>query len=164
MLQTYNCDRQQGPKTRVMPAEKQIYKADYVSQHFIHYSSVTALSELSMSEFKKAGYDWERTKAFPDPNSRFGDELNEATMLHTKAVATPDTTGWQEACKDGYNRHITCRIGVPFPENYDSKKHGTGDEKGWAYNCYPNKKTEDYWVPLLEKAINKEHGHIFAEQ
>jgi hypothetical protein len=163
MLHAYNCDRQQGPKKKVMPAEKQIYKPEYVSQHFIHYSSVTALSELSMSEFVKAGYSTS-TRIFPDPHSRFGDELNEATMLHTKAMATPDTLGWQQACKDGYKGYLTCRIGEPFPENYDSKKHGTADDKGWAYNCYPNKKTENHWVPLLEKAINEKHGHIFADQ
>jgi hypothetical protein len=162
MLQAYNCDRQSGPKTKVMPAEKQIYKPEYVKQHFIHYSTVTALTEMNKEEFEAAGYDWGRTKAFPDPNSRFGDELEEATMLHTKAVARQDTVGWEEACMDNYKGHFMCRIGVPFPDNYDEKEHGTGDEKGWAYNCYPNKKIDDYWAPLLEKAINEKHGHIFA--
>ena len=133
MLQAYNCDRQSGHKTKLMPAEKQIYRPEYVRQHFIHYSSVTALSELSVSEFEKAGYDWRRTRAFPDPNSRFGDELTEGTMLHTKAVATPDTTGWQQACMDKYKGRFMCRIGVPFPDNYDEKVHGTADEKNWAY-------------------------------
>jgi len=144
-----------------MPAEKQIYRPDYVRQHFIHYSSVTALSELSMSEFKAAGYDWDRTRAFPDPNSRFGDELNEATMLHTKAVASQDTIGWPEACRDKYTGGVMCRVGVPFPDDYDAKVHGTGDKEGWAYNCYPNKRVDNYWAPLLLKAINEEHGHIF---
>ena len=164
MLQTYNCDRQSGPKKKVMPAEKQIYKPEYVKQHFIHYSSVTALSELSQSEFEAAGYDWHHTRAFPDPNSRFGDELNEATMLHTKAVARQDTVGWLEACMDKYTGGFMCRIGVPFPDNYDEKKHGTGDDKGWAYNCYPNKKIEEFWAPNLEKAINDKHGHIFEQK
>ncbi|CAB9527112.1 Pfam:DUF23 [Seminavis robusta] len=164
MLQAYNCDRQSGPKKKVMPAEKQIYKPEYVRQHFIHYSSVTALSELSKSEFEKAGYNWQRTRAFPDPLSRFGDELHEATMLHTKAVATPDTTGWLKSCMDKYNGHFMCRIGVPFPDDYDEKKHGTADETNWAYNCYPNKRIDGYWAPLLEEAINKEHGHMFQQQ
>jgi len=164
MLQTYNCDRQSGPKKKVMPAEKQIYKPEYVHHHYVHYSTVTALSELSQSEFAAAGYDWKKTRAFPDPNSRFGDELNEAAMLHTKAVARQDTVGWLQACMDKYKGGFMCRIGVPFPENYDEKKHGTGDEKGWAYNCYPNKKVDSYYAPLLEKAINKEHGHIFQKE
>jgi hypothetical protein len=36
MLQAYNCDRQKpGQKTEQMPAEKQIYRPDYVKHHFI---------------------------------------------------------------------------------------------------------------------------------
>jgi hypothetical protein len=36
MLQAYNCDRQKpGEKTSQMPAEKQIYRPDYVKHHFI---------------------------------------------------------------------------------------------------------------------------------
>ena len=164
MLQTYNCDRQSGPKKKVMPAEKQLYRPDYVRQHYVHYSSVTGLSELSESEFAQAGYDIKKTRAFPDPLSRFGDELEEAAMLHTKAVARQDTVGWLEACMDKYKGSLMCRIGVPFPDDYDEAKHGTGDEKGWAYNCYPNKKVDNYWAPLLSKAINEEHGHIFQTQ
>lgn len=164
MLQTYNCDRQSGPKTRVMPAEKQIYRPDYVKQHFIHYSAVTVVSEMSISEFTSAGYDWHKTRAFPDPNSRFSDEANEATMLHTKAVARQDTVGWEEACMDKYRGGLMCRIGVPFPDNYHEKTHGTGDEKGWAYNCYPNKKIDEYWALRLEQAIKENHGTIFGEE
>jgi len=93
ILQTYNCDRQSGPKKDVMPAEKQLYRPDYVRQHFIHYSSVTVTSEMNRTEFEKAGFDWWHTRAFPDPRSRFSDEVNEATMLHSKAIARQDTAG-----------------------------------------------------------------------
>ena len=165
MLQTYNCDRQSGPKKDVMPAEKQLYRPDYVRQHFIHYSSVTILSEMNRTEFEKAGYDWRRTRPFPDPNSRFSDEINEATMLHTKAVARQDTAGWQKVCRtDRHNKGATCRIGVPYPDDYDEQKHGLGDSHGWAYNCYVNKKTENHWVPRLEKALKEKHEHIFDTQ
>ena len=48
ILEAYNCDRQKpGAKGRTMPAEKQIYKADYVKQHFIHYSTITESSNLN---------------------------------------------------------------------------------------------------------------------
>ena len=72
MLQTYNCDRQAGPKKKVMPAEKQLYRPDYVRQHYVHYSSVTGLSELSESEFAQAcrekrfivrDFKWDATQA-----------------------------------------------------------------------------------------------------
>jgi hypothetical protein len=165
MLQTYNCDRQSGPKKDVMPAEKQLYRPDYVRQHFIHYSSVTILSEMNRTEFEKAGYDWSKTRPFPDPKSRFSDEVNEATMLHSKAIAIQDTAGWNEVCLvEKYGKGQTCRIGVPYPEDYDEERDGLGREDGFAYNCYVNKKTEKYWVPLLEKAIAEEHGHIFDQK
>jgi len=36
MLQAYNCDRQKpGKKAEKMPAEKQLYRPDYVLHHFI---------------------------------------------------------------------------------------------------------------------------------
>jgi hypothetical protein len=43
MLQAYNCDRQKpGQKTAQMPAEKQIYRPDYVKHHFIVSISQTS--------------------------------------------------------------------------------------------------------------------------
>lgn len=159
MLQAYNCDRQSGPKKKVMPAEKQLYRPDYVLQHFIHYSAVTVISDMSRSEFEGAGYQWLKTKMFPDPNSRFADEINEASMLHTKAVARQDTAGWEVICRADYPGGGLCRIGVPYPDI--NTTNSTGDSNGWAYNCYVNSKVENYWVPLLQEAINKEHGHIF---
>lgn len=146
-----------------MPAEKQLYRPDYVLQHFIHYSSVTILSQMSKSEFQKAGFDWLKTGIKPDPNSRFSDEIREATMIHTKAVARQDTAGWQDICKVGYEskKKALCRIGIPFPIGYNEEKDGLGDNEGWKYNCYVNQKTENYWVPLLEKAL-KSSGHAFV--
>ena len=118
-----------------MPAEKQLYRPDYVLQHFIHYSSVTVLAQMTMTEFEAAGFPWLKTKITPDPLSRFSDELNEATMLHTKAVARQDTAGWQKACMAGFNdKRARCRVGVPFPVDYDESRDGLGDDKGWAYN------------------------------
>lgn len=78
MLQTYNCDRQKpGEKKHQMPAEKQIYRPDYVKLHFIHYSTVTAMSVMNREDTMKSGHEWNAGSAFPDPLSRFGDEVNE---------------------------------------------------------------------------------------
>jgi hypothetical protein len=96
MLQAYNCDRQKpGAKKDKMPAEKQIYRADYVLHHFIHYSTVTAMSNLNRKDVEKLGRKWNPHNPFPDPLSRFGDENKEALMLHTKAVAHQDTVSYQ---------------------------------------------------------------------
>jgi hypothetical protein len=106
---------------------------------------------------------------FPDPHSRFSDELNEATMLHTKAIARQDTAGWQNVCRvgsliaEGKSRIVAkCRIGTPFPYNYDVGKDGQGDSNGWVYNCYINNKTEQFWVPKLESALKKKQDIIFG--
>ena len=85
-------------------------------------------------------------------------------MLHTKAVARQDTVGWLDACMDNYKGKMMCRIGVPFPEGYDPVTDKTGDDKGWAYNCYVNKKTEDFWVPKLDQALKENHGNMFATE
>lgn len=78
MLQAYNCDRQKpGEKVHQMPAEKQIYRPDYVKHHFIHYSTVTGMSILNKPDVLQRGYKWIPGSAFPDPLSRFGDEKNE---------------------------------------------------------------------------------------
>ena len=88
MLQAYNCDRQKpGQKTTVMPAEKQFYRPSYVKQHFIHYSTITEMSEMNREEFDEY---WKgerpfnlKQRVFPDPLSRFGDEVDEGTWLST---------------------------------------------------------------------------------
>ncbi len=99
ILEAYNCDRQKpGQKAKVMPAEKQIYKAEYVTQHFIHYSTVTQTTNLPTDQYHKL---FGRARPFPDPLSRFGDEVNEALMLHSKAIARPDTAGWKRNCHEG---------------------------------------------------------------
>jgi hypothetical protein len=78
MLQAYNCDRQKpGKKETQMPAEKQLYRPDYVKQHFVHYSTITERSEMNREDVEKSGAIWDKRKAFPDPLSRFGDEAHE---------------------------------------------------------------------------------------
>lgn len=127
MLQTYNCDRQKpGQKQSTMPAEKQLYRADYVLQHFVHYSAVTALSVKNKSEFEKEGLPWRR-RGFPDARQRFAKEVTEGLMIHTKAVARQDTAGWEKACSIANlnlpkHQQGLCRLGVPWPEDPATSK------------------------------------------
>lgn len=132
-----------------MPAEKQFYRPDYVKLHFVHYSTVTTLTLLNKQETIDFGQQWRRN-IHADPLSRFGNELTEGTMLHTKAIATQDTSGWLRACK-GEGRGM-CRIGNPYQEG-EEEAGKTADEDGWVYNCYVNKKIEDFYVPALEKSM-----------
>jgi hypothetical protein len=149
MLQAYNCERQRGPKKEVMPAEKQLYRADYVKLHFVHYSTITELTMMNKEETDAAGYVW-RMRVQADPKGRFTDELNEATMLHSKSVARQDTANWKEVCK--HNKGF-CRIGTPYlPGALEANL--TEDKDGWSYNCWVNEKVEDYWVPKLQAALD----------
>jgi hypothetical protein len=164
MLQAYNCDRQKpGQKTSSMPAEKQLYTADYVLQHFVHYSAVTVLSEKNRTEYEKEGFTWKR-RGFPDPRQRFGNEVKEGLMIHTKAVARQDTAGWERVCSI-QNAQLSkrlrglCRLGVPWPEDpEEAKRNATKDGK--AYNCFVNQKVEKYFVPRLDAEL-KQFEHIF---
>jgi Glycosyltransferase family 92 len=163
MLQAYNCDRQPpGQKKDKMPAEKQIYRADYVTHHFVHYAAVTALSEMNETEYVKEGFRW-KSRAFPDPRQRFGDENHEALMVHTKAVAVQDTAGWERICHVDHlklpkDQQETCRLGMPWPEPWPDNPDTaqiTGTVEGKAYNCYVNNKVETILVPKLEREMAK---------
>ena len=149
ILQTYNCDRQKV-KAEKMPAEKQIYRTDYVLQHFIHFSTVTKYTVMNSTEMMTSGI---HGNVAPDPLSRFADEQTEVTMLHAKAIATQDTAGWEKRCR-GEMKKGTCRIGVPYPDA-DTSDTITKDSDGWLYNCYVNPKIENYWVPLLDEELKK---------
>ena len=183
MLEAYNCDRNKpGQKTKVMPAEKQIYRADYVKQHFVHYSTVTESTLLTIAEFKqKFGI----TRQAPDPLSRFGDEVTEGLMIHryvgsrvgehhigqffsfanyfssrrhySKAVAHQDTAGWNRNChKDYPNPWSLCRLGYPYPKGGDENTGPKWNDDGWKYNCFVNDKIDDYWAPLLKENLMKQ--------
>eukprot|EP00980_Cylindrotheca_fusiformis_P011585 scaffold2744_cov136-Cylindrotheca_fusiformis.AAC.2 len=185
MLQSYNCDRQKpGEKVKQMPAEKQIYRPDYVLHHFIHYSTVTTTSNMNQEDVEKAGLKWNGWSAFPDQLQRFGDEVTEGTdiarftiqlnselmgdshtgvgfcllsglMIHTKAVATQDTVFWEETCSASYTGSGTCRLGTPFPDDMTGVDETKGDE-GWKFNCYINKKVDNFFVPRLEEDLRKQ--------
>jgi hypothetical protein len=181
LLQAYNCDRQPpGQKIEKMPAEKQIYRADYVLQHFVHYSAATVLSTLNRTEYKRAGFDWFR-RPFPDPRQRFANELTEGLMIHAKAVALQDTAGWDRVCRldeNGVKPYGMCRLGFPWPGVHEHNAHilidgkvnplmkelesskKNASEEGWVYNCFVNKKVEELYVPQLEAAL-KERMHFF---
>jgi hypothetical protein len=154
LLEAYNCDRQKpGQKTFAMPAEKQIYRADYVKQHFVHYSTVTETTNLPLDQYLKK---YKRKIPSPDPLSRFIDEVNEGLMLHSKAIARQDTAGWKRNCHKDGNPIDQCRIGFPWPEDGSNR---TNDDEGWKYNCYVNPRIDNYWSPLLKNKL-KEMGFL----
>jgi hypothetical protein len=169
MLQAYNCDRQKpGKKKDSMPAEKQLYRANYVLQHFVHYSVATIQSEKNQTEYVKDGLFAWKPRAFPDPRQRFGDEVTEGLMIHTKAVARQDTSGWERQCHINNTllprrQQGLCRLGVPFPDNWKPALSSNATDEGWAYNCYINPQVENYLVPELKKEL-KQTASFFETQ
>ncbi|KAL3911139.1 MAG: hypothetical protein SGILL_007400, partial [Bacillariaceae sp.] len=126
------------------PAEKQIYRPEYVEHHFVHYSLVTKSSLLNKEDTLKKGLQW--TYKTTDPFSRFSNERTEALMLHAKAVAPHETNLWEKACLGSFKGRYACRLGNPFPANVAD---GFEDNNGIKYNCYVNDKIERQFLQQL---------------
>lgn len=62
---------------------------------------------------------------------------------------------WEDVCLASYDGGQFCRLGVPFPEDLTGVDVEAG-ENGLKYNCYVNRKIDDYFVPKLESEL-KEH-------
>jgi hypothetical protein len=108
------------------------------------------------------------SRAFPDPRQRFGNEITEGLMIHTKSVARQDTAGWERQCHVNNTllpprRQGLCRLGVPYPKDWNKKTSPIGTSEGWTYNCYVNDQVENYLVPELEARMQR-HSHFFDTQ
>lgn len=132
-----------------------MYRADYVKLHYVHYSTITILSQLSEEETIRAGEYWKHR--YNDPHTREVDEEMEATMLHTKSKVAYNTNGWKERCKQHVSSKIEghCNLGFPFPKDHDPYKQSPPRSDGWAYNCFMNDNIETRWWPKLVEAMAK---------
>lgn len=152
-LRSYNCEYIKSPKPeRFQRAMKQLYRPDYVLNHFIHYSTVTA--DLARSKVKTGGR-YVRNPSV-SKTERFIDELNEGVLIHAKTTA-PDETPFQE--KSCIFKKEGCPVGMPCPDNllFDDNSHKDGfqDEDGKYCNCWINRKVEDFYVSKLEKLMSE---------
>lgn len=150
-LEAYNCDSVKSPKPSFAKrAKKQLFRPDYVLNHFVHYSTVT---QAHLITYKDDPEGWSRF--FPkDPTERFVDGLHEATMIHAKTASLPDTRNYRNRCNVGFEqRWRGCFVGYPWPNNQEVP--GLNQTDGTEYNCFVNKKVEDYWLPRLKEATMK---------
>ena len=147
-LQTYNCDQEEPPRKNVMPAEKQIYRPDYVLLHFVHYSTVTKVSQLNKKQTEEYGITFKR--GYKERDVKVVDEIKEATMLHSKSVVWDQTRKWEKTCK--LNNPV-CKVGFPFPDGKHRSDGVLKNDEGYTYNCFVNKRIENTWVPKLEAAL-----------
>ena len=142
-----------SPSTCRILIHLQIFRPDYVLHHFVHYSTVTQESVMTEKDHIKNKLPGNWRRQYKEKHARFSNELNEATMLHSKAVAIKDTLSWESNCKT-FTR--MCRLGTSFPRDLDEKalNETIRDDDGYVYNCYINEKIEDFWVPKLQDAMN----------
>lgn len=158
-LEAYNCDSVPIPKPKFTErAKKQIYRADYVLNHFVHYSTTTKKLAETYEEAKQTSGIWPRWFKERAPSERFTDEVGEAVMVHTKKVTWKQSRDYKRRChvdarKDQRLMSRGCYIGFPSPNGTAIKGEHGGD--GMEYNCYMNQKVEHYWLPILKERMQK---------
>ena len=132
----------------------QMYRADYVKLHYVHYSTVTVVSQMTEKETRSASESW--LHRYVERHTHEFDEEKEATMLHTKTKVARNMLSWGTRCKQSSLVEGYCHIGFPFPliANKADTTNKMRDD-GWAYNCFLNEKIENYWWPKLVEAVKK---------
>jgi hypothetical protein len=154
-LEAYNCDLAKSPKPNwANRRKKQIYRADYVPYHFVHYSPVTKGLLKTYQDDPQAWTPYE--EGYREKTERIVDEVHEAVMFHTKTIAAKDTKDWDKKCKVG---KAGCLVGFPWPKGSEDKDH-TINEQGYYFNCFKNSKVERYWVPRLRVALKSRMKNV----
>lgn len=161
-LHTYNCNWEKFPREKDLShRRKQMYRADYVKLHYVHYSTITVVSQMTEKETKSSKESW--LHRYVERHLHEFDEMEEATMLHTKTKVSRQMMGWERQCKNSLLSEGHCHIGFPLPRDLAKEITGktqvkgptfTGDN-GYGYNCFMNEKIEDYWWPRLVEAVKQ---------
>jgi hypothetical protein len=156
-LQAFNCDGSSIPRpTWADRARKQLYRSDYVSNHFVHYSTATQGLMKTYQEARRTHEDWTQYFQESPPSERSIDEVGEAMMIHTKSLDMGLTQNWINKCRfDFAKKYIGCHIGFPWPNNIPSTDGTHNPATGWEYNCFVNQRVDSYWISRLEEAKAK---------
>ncbi|KAL7546329.1 hypothetical protein ACHAWF_009669 [Thalassiosira exigua] len=160
-LHAYNCNWEQFPrKNDLSHRRKQMYRADNIKLHY-HYSTVTVVSQMTEKETKSAGESW--LHRYVERHVHEFDEMEEATMLHTKTKVARNMLNWRSRCRSTTPSEVNCHVGFPFPKDKAdrvaagepvSKFQSVGKE-GYGHNCFINQKIESYWWPKLVEAVKR---------
>jgi hypothetical protein len=153
-LEAYNCDSAGSPKPQWADrARKQIYRADYVLYHYVHYSTVTQGHVQAYNETPIA--EWKHRFSEKAPSESTADELTQAVMVHTKTIAKDMTGEYERRCRFDWSRKwMGCWVAYPWPKNVAREKDAH-DAKGMEYNCFINENVDNYWVPRLRDALTR---------
>ena len=123
-------------------AKKQLYRPDFVWNHFVHYAAVTRLITEKPDMPRVVGYPYERRVV----------ELTEAFMLHTKTKSPRRTKNWMSQCHTGE----TCPIGFAWPyyqEDNITFKEGEMNKDGYPYNCWESRKIHEVLAGRLRAVL-----------
>jgi len=157
-METYNCEPTVHPKpdSYAWRAKKQIYRPDFVLNHFVHYSLVTRL--ILDKPLKESPRFAERR-----PYERRVNELTEGYLLHSKTTVPDSTSQWYNECPqkgDTTSKKDKCAVGIPAAEVLGEKSLR---EKGniqmssvsslFESNCFRHSRVLNEWVPKLELAL-----------
>lgn len=146
-VEAYNCDTDPGPKPDASDrARKEIYRADHVLYHFVHYSLVT---KDTIVWYKEDSKHWKREIQELAPPPYITDEFNEAVMLHTKVVEE-EKENWDQMCSP-----MTKNCAIGFPQSLELRKNDASSNNVHEHNCYTNIRLSDYWIPKLKEAMIK---------
>jgi hypothetical protein len=152
-LQAYDCERTTLPKPGYgWRAKKQIYRPEFVLNHFVHYSTVTR--RLKESPYEDSPLFIQRY-----PYERRVDELTEGFMLHTKTTNPSSTRGWNQSCRGTLvSERKKCPIGFSFLQNetgFVQNEKSPLTLEGYARNCYAHGRIQNDLVFKLEELLQK---------
>mmetsp|Transcript_2619 Transcript_2619/g.4592 ORF Transcript_2619/g.4592 Transcript_2619/m.4592 type:complete len:165 (-) Transcript_2619:1445-1939(-) len=161
-METYNCEPTTHPKPQAWAwrAKKQLYRPDFVLNHFVHYSVVTRHildkpQETSPRFVERA------------PFERRVNELTEGFLLHTKTTGPEMTSKWREKCLlkgNGTTKNSFCKVGIASPTTVLGDEANVimprGDDtepsNTFESNCYRHSRIINEWIPKLEAALQSQ--------
>jgi len=127
-----------------------MYRADYVKLHYVHYSTITVVSQMTEQQTRAAKESW--MHRYVERHVHEFDEKKEATMLHTKTKVAKNMSMWKTRCRQSSQLNEGCHVGFPFPSSW-AAGDSTKTSDGWGYNCFVNERIEQYWWPKLVEAV-----------
>lgn len=157
-METYNCEPTTHPKPQswAWRAKKQIYRPEFVLNHFVHYSVATR-QIIERPELESLRFN-ER-----QPFERRVNELEEGYLLHSKSTLPEMTANWNSKCplKAASGSIKDCKVGIPSSDvlgvDNSSKESGFTESAvsaKYESNCYPHIRVKRL-VPSLEEALKR---------
>jgi len=164
-LETYNCDREALPKPQwAERAKKQLFRPQYVLNHYVHYSTATKGFLETWEDAKSKGRGWNQQFSERKPVERFANDVKEAFMIHAKTTKASDTKNWRKFCDAKYKNSgqpkDKCTVGFPYPHSdmgigLNPKKPPVGEtENGMNLNCYSSDRVTNIWIPRVKKGLD----------